>query len=189
MTILAAILYVLVAACALFAAHNAGRLHMGAVDRRVWLVVAAAFGIFVVLRLAGVEEILRDHMRDMLRSGGVYDERRDIQKPLAALAFVVVGAMGWLALRSWPGTRSRSRICIWIACWATAGFAPLYTLRILSLHAVDVLLYRGPVRLNWVLDGALSVLAGGAAVAYVVFILRGARRRRVKEGREQAHRR
>ncbi|MFC3098010.1 hypothetical protein [Alteraurantiacibacter palmitatis] len=189
MTIFAAFLYVLIAACALFAAHNAGRLGMGNPDRMTWLVVAAAFGIFVVLRLAGVEEILRDHLREMLRSGGVYDERRDIQRPLAAIAFVVIGAMGWLALRSWPGMRSRSRLCKWIACWATAGFVPLYILRILSLHAVDVLLYRGPVRLNWVLDGALSLFAGGAALAYVVFIRQGARRRQAQEGRERGYKR
>ncbi|MCX7863577.1 MAG: hypothetical protein N2423_00850 [Novosphingobium sp.] len=53
--------------------------------------------------------------------------------------------------------------------WALLGISVMLgvmMLRLISFHATDALLYRGPIRLNWILDIGATALTGWAAIRY-----------------------
>jgi hypothetical protein len=54
-----------------------------------------------------------------------------------------------------------------IALLATAGFLPLYAVRLISWHATDQLLYGGGIHLNWVIDLGLTSIVAGAALLFI----------------------
>ena len=129
---------------------------------------AAFFVILAAIRLFGIEEGVRSALRQVLREGGTWSQRVDLQFPLVAVILALILAAVLLAMRQAERTgRSRGRRLLLVANTALSGFAILFALRIVSLHAVDQLLYRGPLPLNWLLDGLLTLAVAGAAFLYV----------------------
>jgi hypothetical protein len=164
----ASLSYLLVAVLCLAAAHTARGSGRGSGDLAVWLSAAALFGLLIAMRLLGGEDVLRAVLRGIATGEGFYDTRMAGQ--LAGL--IVLGGLlglGWHKIRGdWLKKRaSKSAGFVRAALLGMFGFALLYGLRLISLHAVDRILYAGPVRLNWVLEAAFTLILGGAAVLYV----------------------
>jgi hypothetical protein len=137
----------------------------------VWLLLGAVFVLFAMSRISGFEEAFRDSMRMELRSSETYSERRDFQRPIAALVVAFIGASGLaLVYRTFRRLKGRTNLTILIGLSSTFGLAGLVVLRLISLSPVDKLLY-GPLKLNWILDLGLSALTMGAAVYYVHLLL------------------
>ena len=129
-----------------------------------WIAVAAWFALMIVLRLGDVEETARQALRLWFRSRDAYDDRQRLQLPLALATLIGAALLAVIARRGWRASAGdTARKLLHIALVAAAGFLPLYALRIVSLHITDTLLYSGPVRLNWLADGGLTLLAGAAA--------------------------
>lgn len=166
----AAGLYFVVLLACLLAAMTAGRQRQPGAHRRMWTVIAFAFGAFALIRIGGFEEQLRDFLRAELRTGGAYDERRTIQR---YVAFGVIAAVGglflWELFRQSRGLRGRRNIALFAAFAALAMMVMLIGLRIVSLHQIDVLLY-GSAKLNWIIDigATLTVLASAALYVWLV---------------------
>ncbi len=167
MSQLAVLIYGLVVCACLAAMVVAAR----AADRRSdglhWLVAAALFAGLIALRLAGFEDRLRDMARGWALVEGGYAGRAVWQVPLV-LGIALVGlALAGLFVRQWRRARrgSRARLVL-LARFAMLGLVPLYGLRLVSLHQVDMVLYSGPFRINWLLEAAICAAVGGSAVVY-----------------------
>ena len=169
-------LYALVATAAGFAGHDARRYSMPAWHIRGWGVAVVLFVVLIAVRSLDVEEHIRAGLRTMLAMEGEYRQRSEIQMPLIAVALLGVLVAVLLAMRKWAKwPKARPDRQLFVAYAGMLGFIPLFTLRLISLHAMDALLYKGPLRLNWLLDGGFSLLVGGAAYFYVAELRRGAR--------------
>lgn len=165
---LASLSYLVAASLCLVAALTGQRTRRSRSDMIVWLSACGLFIALIAVRLLGGEDIARDFLRGIATGEGFYSTRTAGQ--LAAL--IVLGgllALGWNKIRGdWLKKRgSKSAIFIRIALVGMFGFALLYGLRIISLHALDRLLYAGPVRLNWVLEAAFTLIIAGPAVQYL----------------------
>jgi len=99
-------------------------------------------------------------------TGDHYAERRAFQSAIVA-AILFVGAMlaGWRYYRVVRMIRGRRNIATTIARGCALAMI-LLALRLISLHAIDAMLYAGPVRLNWIIDIGASLLVMGSAIAY-----------------------
>ncbi|WP_298282183.1 hypothetical protein [Novosphingobium sp.] len=191
LTTIAVILYLVAATLAFWAALAAIEKAGGKADRktgcvrapawhgRMWLIIAALFVALAISRQFGIEEALRIWLRGGLQADGVYQQRREYQAILASLIIVItsLGAMGGFALMVKGGMLRRSgpsRIVVF-AILAACTMVMLVILRLVSLHMLDVLLFRGP-RLNWLLDIGSTFVVGGASVRYVQVLARKIRR-------------
>lgn len=155
------------------AAHSAPNWH-----RTVWIVAIALFAGCVASRLFGIEESLRQLLRGELRDEHVYAERREYQALIASGIIVAAGiasVIGAAKVISSGVLRSSglSRIAL-TAGMACAAMGLLIVVRVVSLHMLDVLLYRGP-RLNWIVDIGATVMTGALAWLYTA---RAGRQRR-----------
>ncbi len=157
--------YVLVIALvwrAIHAARATGRSHA-----RGWLAVVATILVLLAVRVFQGEDLARHFLREIAASMGSYDDRYRWQLPLAGvigLVFLAILVGSWRSLRSSKGDRALRLLRI--AQIASLCFAPLYALRILSLHATDAFLYAGPVRPNWLLEISLLLMIAGSSTAY-----------------------
>jgi hypothetical protein len=128
-----------------------------------WSVLALLFIILAAMRIFAIEDILREGMRLLLRAEGSYDSRRSVQGPIFATFFLIAAAIGafWF-YRVTRTIRGRRNIAAMLAIASGCSLVFLLVLRIVSLHAMDELLY-GPLKLNWVVDLGSSavVLAAG----------------------------
>lgn len=162
--------YVIAAIPCLIAALATLRTRRSATDALIWL---AAMGLLLAMSAAranGLEDILRETMREAASSGGWYGSRRNAQVlAITAVLVLVLAAGSWWALRGKRNARRGSLSIRFVraALIAMLAFAALYALRIVSMHAVDQLLYAGPVRLNWVLDAGLTASIAIAALLYI----------------------
>ena len=139
-------------------------------NRRVWLGLAILFLILILLRGLGIEEWLRDAMRDALRSGGNYAERRSTQGVIASIVLVAVGAAGfWWLYRTTQKLRGRRNLATVVALASGSAMAFLLSLRLISLHMIDRLLY-GPIKLNWVMDAGTTAIVLASAIYYVKLV-------------------
>lgn len=143
----------------------AAGLRMRAVSRRhahFWLVVAGIIGIATLYRLTGLEYLIADTLRAAARADGVYGARRPVQAVLTS--FIVLLAAGAIVI----AIRRRQALSgLVLPTLALAGYLLLCLLRIISLHFVDAILYRGPLHLNWLAEGGvLAVLGTSAAIAW-----------------------
>lgn len=144
---------------------------------RGWLAVAFGFACLMAVRLAGLEELARQSMRQWVMGHQLYELRRSFQAPLAALVVAIAFAAALAAWYFWlRKSAPRERWMQRIAFLSLASFAPLYALRLVSLHATDKLLYSGPIRLNWILELGLCLAAGASAIAFGEIVKRRARR-------------
>lgn len=134
--------------------------------RRRWTLLALLFAALAVSRIFSVEDLLRDFLRDLLRSENAYAARRDFQSPIAAgvLAIAALAGLGWSVGRA-RKIRGRRNLAVEVASLAGLGMVLLALLRLVSFHPVDVLLY-GSLKLNWITDLGLSGIVAGAGAFY-----------------------
>lgn len=168
-------LYLLVVLTALIAWQTAQRHGRSRSHSAHWIIVAIGFAGLMLIRIGELEVAARRWLRGSLESGGLYAERWEFQAPLAGIAICASAALTVYAVRAWPGPHSRSALLVWISRLALLGFVPLFGLRLVSLHTTDQLLYAGPVRLNWVIDGGLTLASLAAAGLYVANLRRRGR--------------
>lgn len=137
-------------------------------DMAVWISAAAMFGVLIAMRMLGGEDYLRGLLRGVAAGEGFYNTRWLGQVAAIILLAGLLG-LGWHKIRlDWVQKRgSQTARFMRVVLLAMAGFALLYGLRLISLHAVDQLLYAGPLRLNWLLEGAFTLTIAAAAVFYI----------------------
>lgn len=132
-----------------------------------WLSGALLYALQFLSRWSGFEEQLRTALRSSLVASAQYGDRWSMQGPLAAVAIFGIALL--LALVWWwrpTGRQRRSEAMVRIGAIGMLGSLGLIGLRILSFHPLDRLLYAGPVRLNWLLDGGLAGIVILAATLY-----------------------
>lgn len=169
MSMLAAGSYAVAAVLASAAAARAWQLRLPSHHLVSWISAAGTFAVLFVFRLLAVEERARAAARAWFVARGAYEERWTWQPAVTSLIIVTAAlALVWLFLRNWPGARAPlPEKAHRFARLAILGFVPLYALRLVSFHAFDRILYAGPLRLNWVIDGGLTLAVAAAAVAYL----------------------
>lgn len=138
-----------------------------AIPRRstFWIAVCAVFLGLAAVRLAGAEEAIRQALRGYLIEQREYGGRHLVQAGavLATLAACAIGIVLLLPrVLRWP---------LWqiLVSGSLAFLTLLYVVRIISLHAVDRLLYAGvgPLRFHYVLE-----LLPIAAIWYAAWLFR-----------------
>lgn len=158
----ACVVYLFVsAACALAARHS-----RTSQSRFFWIFVAIFFSALAVVRGTGIEAYVTDGLRHWLYAEGAYEDRRDIQRPLAAGA--VVGISGILFLLYLKRPSPRAGLREWSKFWGVVGtimMCGVIAMRLISFHDLDRLLY-GPVRMNWILDIGSSAIVTWAALRF-----------------------
>lgn len=168
----AAGLYVLVLGFCFLAAATASSQRQPFAHRRTWVLIAFAFGLFALMRIAGFEEMVRGIFRSELRLEGGYDQRRALQRPLAFLVIAIVAGLFALGLwQQWRAAQGRRNMALFVAFAAVTMMVMLLGLRIVSLHQIDVLLY-GRAKLNWVIDIGASLTVLAAAAFYIRLVKR-----------------
>lgn len=145
----------------------AGTSTPGRHDQLAWLVVLIIVALLFLVRFLGIEDQLRLGLRELIQQVGRYESRRTWQALMAIfLLFVTVVASIWAYWHWRRASSSPGQRQVWTAFVALAGFALLYCLRFLSLHAIDALLYFGPIHPNWLLEAALLAVVALAALRY-----------------------
>lgn len=166
---LAVILYLAAAAVAA-QAGLAARKGMRVQDSRFWIAAAALFLCLTASRVLGIEAGLTEDLRAELKQLMLYKDRYEVQGIIASVVIVVAAV--FIALWLWRRTRTpwrkmelpaRYRIAGEVACGAMAC---LVLLRLVSLHMIDSLLYRGP-HLNWLVDVGATLAIIGLSRGYV----------------------
>ena len=175
----AAAVYAAVFIACLIACVRSAKAGQPAWHARSWLFLAILFALFIVLRVAMLEELMRMAARDFLREQGAYASRRELQTTMI-IAFVLLAAgfAAWLIRRQMRAANRRTDIAVKLAVAGGLGIAGLLGLRVISLHMIDELLY-GPLKLNWIGDIGLSCAVLFAAVHYtrqLTSLRRGSRR-------------
>jgi len=133
----------------------------------IWLVIGAMFVMLAFSRLTGFEEALRESLRFELRVTHQYEERRSLQRPIAAFAVALVGVLGLvLAYRTAQRLKGPANLAAITAVASAIAMVGLVCLRLISLSPVDKLLY-GPLKLNWIADIGLSTIVLVAAALHV----------------------
>ncbi|HQS96773.1 MAG: hypothetical protein B7X90_07030 [Novosphingobium sp. 17-62-19] len=137
--------------------------------RTVWLAAILLFTACAFSRIFGLEEGLRLLLRGELRDENIYSTRREYQSVIASAIIIAAALAAFFGaakvvssgvLKS--GGRSRVALAAGMAC---AVMALLIVVRVVSLHALDVLIYRGP-RLNWIVDIGATAAVGALAWTY-----------------------
>lgn len=163
----AAGIYLLVMVATACAASTAVRHRQQPWHMRGWITLTILFAILFASRIFDAEALLRDALRGYLRLEGVYSERGEWQRPVAAVVIVLAATAGfWGFIRFGRRIRGRRNIAVMSAIFSGLAMLTLVALRIVSLHPVDALLY-GPFKLNWFADIGLSGVIGLAAITYV----------------------
>lgn len=135
---------------------------------RNWAIVAVFLLILAVMRYWQVEDALRGSLRHFLIAEGQYQARRSLQSALALLCLDAGALTAFVFLRCLIATRRGSLLrLVWWSRLAMLSMAGLIGLRLISLHAIDAILYGG-LRLNWVLDLGMTGVMGGAALIYAL---------------------
>ena len=136
-------------------------------NRNAWLALSVLFFVLILLRGLGIEEWLRDAIRETMRGDGSYSERRTVQGLIASGALVVAAALAfWWLRRATRSLRGRRNLATVAGLAAGGAMVFLVLLRMISLHMIDRALY-GPLKLNWIGDIGSSLIVLGAAIFYV----------------------
>ena len=166
LSLIAAFLYLFVIAACLMAARSAIKHEQQKWHVAVWLVLVALFAGLIAMRFMGLEDVVRDWVREILRERGLYEVRRDFQRPLAAAVFVVFAFVASYAVWRFHGYwRGRRNMAAALGAAGAIGMVFLLCLRFVSLHDLDRILY-GPLKLNWIGDIGITFLVFGAAIFY-----------------------
>ena len=139
-------------------------------DRKHWALIAGFFVLLAVLRGSGLEVAFTSAIRHNLMQDGLYENRRELQRPLAALAVVLISATLAFFFVKRPKRHGRAPVSkrAWARFWALIGvtlMCGVVLMRLISFHELDRYLY-GPVRMNWVLDIGSSALIAFAALRF-----------------------
>lgn len=170
LSLVAAGFYVVITMVCLLASGAASRLRQPPRHWQIWAAIALVFAVLATIRVMGLEDILRDALRDILRGERTYGDRRAFQRPLAAGALALVSLIGGFVLFNQArSVRGRRNVALLAATGSALVMALLIALRIISLHQVDSLLY-GPLKLNWVIDLSASLLVLGSAAYYLKLV-------------------
>lgn len=174
--VIAAMVYVLPAGACGFAftyarrrkaQHGDGHISQSFLDTAwFWLIGTVFFAVMAILRLLDIPETVRKDLKHWGQTSGIYATRREMQAELLICATLVVMLLAGLMLwRLWPVLRERhqrqARLS-GLALIGMVGHAGLLGLRIVSLHAVDVMLY-GTYKAGWVFEVVCSLLVMYAA--------------------------
>jgi hypothetical protein len=167
LSLFAAGLYAVVAFACLIAWSKGRGWSLPGWHGRIWLALAAFFILLLSMRVTGFEETLRDSARAYLRAQDAFEGRRDTQR-LVIAGFLIVGSVlgMWLFYKMVRGSKGKPDIAAKLASLGGLSMLGLLTLRFVSLHAIDRILY-GPLKLNWVIDVGASCAVLFAAGYYV----------------------
>lgn len=166
LSLIAAGLYALVAACCVLAARASIKHRQMSWHSRGWILVAVLFIVLAVFRVVGIEEMLRADLRLALHVEGAYEERRTFQRPVVAAIIMIGSAMaGWWIFRVARAVKGRRNIAAVLAFSNAALMIFLLVLRLVSLHAVDAILF-GPAKINWIVDIGSSLIVMASAMVY-----------------------
>jgi hypothetical protein len=176
LSLFAAAIYAGVVLSCLAAALVAVRTRQDSSHGICWVTLAAFFAVLVFLRVTNLEELWRAELRDILRTGGYYEGRRNFQGPISAgvLIIITLSASLWIArkYRFAKGRRGAAVITAQVGALLMAG---TMALRMVSFSPVDKLLY-GPLKLNWIGDLGSTFLVAGCAAYYIHLARRSFRR-------------
>jgi hypothetical protein len=166
LSLTAAGLYAVVLCVCVVAAITARRYRQPFGHIRTWALIALFFGALALMRIENTEELLRDMLRAEFREDGDYDGRRALQLPLVvALMAMFAGLFLWGLWRQWRAAYGKRNMALFVALAAVGAMMFLISLRIVSLHQTDHVLY-GPPKLNWILDIGSSLTVLATAVFY-----------------------
>ncbi len=126
-----------------------------------WSLISVLFCVFALARLLQWEEAVRLWLAAEFLASQDYADRRTWQAPVVG-AVAMIGFIGsWATARRLLNNKNKTLRSFYLAVISVIGLLCLITLRIISLHAIDQILYG--MRLNWVIDPALTFLVAGAA--------------------------
>ncbi len=170
----ASAIYAVVAVVCLVAAAAAQRRRQQRWHLRAWVLLCLFFFALAALRWFGIEDVLRDDLRLLMRADGAYSERRSFQRPVAAavVGLAGIGVLVWF-YRGFRTVRGRRNVAVMVAAAGAFAMLGLVVLRLVSLSPVDALLY-GPIKLNWLVDLGSSALVAACAAAYARLVSRSA---------------
>jgi len=175
--LLGVVLYCGVMVLCIMASRAAGRAGRPPAELRGWLICAGFFACLAVARIVGLEDLWRAETREYLVSHAEYADRRALQRPLLGIAMIVSAVLIFAAWRVLRRNMNGARRYLSWAQMAMIGFVPLYAMRLVSFHFMDRILYRGPVKLNWLLDGGLTALAAFGAFTYIRYVMQAPQER------------
>lgn len=165
--------YAITAALSFGAARSAHMQGRGGKHVSNWLMIAVFFVVLMAMRGLAIEDWTEASLRRALKTGQIYEERREMQAALAAgLASVSVIAAGFAARIAIKNIQDRCDVILLVANAASLAMLALVGLRLLSYHTIDALLHG--LRLNWVIDIGSTVAVALCALLY----LRLARRKK-----------
>lgn len=170
LSLVASLYYLLVVIACAMAASTAVTRGQPTWHKSGWLGLAVLFALLMAMRGLGLEEWLRDTVRGTMRSDGSYEGRREFQSILVAIVLVVTSVVGfWWLYRVTRGIRGRRNVALVVALASGGAMAFLVLLRLVSLHAIDRVLY-GPFKLNWFGDLGTSSVVVLAALFYAQLV-------------------
>lgn len=170
LSLIAAILYLVVAVAAIWAMISSLRSRQVMWHTVAWITIAAIFLSLAMMRVFAAEEMARMLLRGLLQSEGAYDKRRIVQGPLFAVVFITAAAiLAGFVYFSANHIRGRRNMAAVVAIGGAGGMVFLLLLRIISLHSVDDLLY-GPLKLSWIGDIGMTLAVLGSAIRYATVV-------------------
>lgn len=178
----AAAFYSLTVFACLFAGRVASAHRQQSWHLRCWLAAATLFALLVVLRAFNLEEALRDGLRSWLTSEGLSQGRRAYQGFFIAVLMSLFAAIGLYAVY-WISQRisGRRNIAVALAGAGCVAMLVLIMFRLISLHALDALLF-GPLKLNWFGDLGITAVILSSAVFYARHVKNAPEPRKSRKG-------
>ena len=170
-SLIAACYYLVVALLCALARASAGQIQPPMKSAGFWSLACAGMLGLSAMRFFALENALRTEMRLAMASMELLEMRSAFQAPFVVLIGLLGTALIWFVLRSARSRRANKLEVATIAGkLALIGLFVLLSIRIVSLHAVDTVLFTrllGPLRLNWILDIGLATLLAAAAIRFV----------------------
>ena len=167
LSLVAALIYLASAlACLVANATDTGR-PGGSRAPGFWFLAALVLTGPAIARIFAIEALVLNELRLLFRAHNLTDVRQSFQIPLVFASIALALATVYLAVRhDWRTiAECRSRAVV-LAKIALIGLLGLNLIRVISLHATDLLLYNefgGVLRLNWILDiGFVGLIAMAA---------------------------
>lgn len=163
------VFYLVIAAVATLASWQATAQRQVEWHRWGWAMVSGLFLAFALMRIFEIEDLLRSELRRTLRFMNFYESRHGLQKPIVVIVYAIaVGLLGIIYFLI-GNVRGRLDIASLAAIGCTGFMMILITVRIVSLHSIDELLY-GPFKLNWLADVGFSLSVLASAICYVMAV-------------------
>jgi hypothetical protein len=167
LSLAAAMIYLLVTVASLIAFQTAISREQVTFHVVFWASIGTFFLVLSVARILGVEEQARDFLRDWISASGLRENRRFFQGLAVSLTIPIFVLMGLYARFHLARLlHSRRNVAVATACLGCGIMLLLILLRLISLHALDRLLFGAP-KLNWIFDVGAALLVAAAALYYV----------------------